>query len=465
MNPLRPSLQRRIALTLLATFVVGYFVLTYAWDFFGEAFLGGYACFHNTPVGGETCAGSFPRVAIVFVLAFLALCLAGVLWGAWKAAGGLTLPLRTAADAVRRVGPQNPGQRIAMTGGNDDLKQLADALDMALDRIVAGYEGQRRFAANASHELRTPLAVQRVLAEVAMDDPAASQDLRKLGSLLLRTNERSEKLIEGLLVLAESDRGLPAKIPVRLDELAGSVLDEYQGMAVKHGVTLRGTLAERVVPGDSVLLERLLSNLVANAIAYNVPDGRVEVTVSAEPAITVRNSGQHVPQESVPALFEPFRRLTADRTAQSGGTGLGLAIVRSITTAHNGTVRAYAHPDGGLTVEVTLPPAPQALHPAHPSPHPLPLPPPLARRPRPCPRPLTAARRPRPCPRPLTAARCPAGHVRGSLPGLHGQPIVLALIFVARTPIQSFAANHFQRKDDSGTDPAGTGTAAGRSAE
>jgi hypothetical protein len=166
----------------------------------------------------------------------------------------------------------------------------------------------------------------------------------------------------------------------------------------------------------------------------------------------VRNSGQHVPQESVPALFEPFRRLTADRTAQSGGTGLGLAIVRSITTAHNGTVRAYAHPDGGLTVEVTLPPAPQALHPAHPSPHPLALPPPLARR-------------PRPCPRPLAAARCPAGHVRGSLPFLHGQRIVLALIFVARTPIQSFAANHFQRKDDSGTDPAGTGTAAGRSAE
>jgi signal transduction histidine kinase len=368
MNPLRPSLQRRIALALLATFVIGYFSLVVAWAFFGTAFAtrpGGFYCFDS-----QTCADFSLGLSRVLVFALVALCLAGVVWGAWVAAGRLTSPLRVAADVVRRVGPQNPGQRIAMTGGDDHLKRLADELDMALDRIVAGYEGQRRFAANASHELRTPLAVQRVLAEVAMDDPAASQDLRRLGSLLLRTNERSEKLIEGLLVLAESDRGLPGKVPVRLDELAGSVLGEHQEMAAKHGVFLRQTLAERVVPGDPVLLERLLGNLVANAITYNVDGGWVEVTVTAEPAITVRNSGQHVPQEAVPALFEPFRRLTADRTGQSGSTGLGLAIVRSITTAHSGTVRAYPQAEGGLAVEVTLPEPGPGNRAARPSSHP-----------------------------------------------------------------------------------------------
>ena len=119
-----------------------------------------------------------------------------------------------------------------MDGGADDpLKKLADALDDALDRLAAGYEGQRRFAANASHELRTPLAVQRLLTEVALDDPDASQDVRHLGAHLLRANERNERLIEGLLVLAEADRGLPGLVPVRLDELAGSVIESHQ----EHG--------------------------------------------------------------------------------------------------------------------------------------------------------------------------------------------------------------------------------------
>lgn len=358
MNPLRPSLRRNITLALLAMFVIGYLVLTTAWHFAAEALAAGngIGCYDVTPLGGGTCTGGYwPTAVRVAVYALVILGLAGAGWGSWKVAGWLIRPLRAAADAVRRVGPQNPGQRIAMTGADDELKELADALDTALDRVVAGYEGQRRFAVNASHELRTPLAVQRLLAEVAMDDPAASQDLRRLGTLLLRTNERSEKLIEGLLVLAESDRGLAGKVPVRLDDVAGSVLDTYREMAVKHGVTLRQTLAERMVPGDPVLLERLVSNLVANAIAYNVVGGWVEVAVTDQPAITVRNSGQQVPQEAVPALFEPFRRLAADRTEQAGGTGLGLSIVRSITTAHSGTVRACPGTEGGLTIEVTLP--------------------------------------------------------------------------------------------------------------
>lgn len=358
MNAFRPSLRRNIMLALLAAFIIGYLVVTTAWHLVAVTLAAGsgFGCYTDTPFGGSICtAGYWPLVPQVAMYALVVLALAGAGWGSWKVAGWLIRPLRAAAGAVRQVGPQNPGQRIVMTGGGDELKELADALNTALDRVVAGYEGQRQFAVNASHELRTPLAVQRLLAEVAMDDPAASEDLRRLGTLLLRTNERSEKLIEGLLVLAESDRGLPGKIPVRLDEVAGSVLDANREMAVKHGVTLRQTLKERIVPGDPVLLERLVSNLVANAITYNVTGGWVELTVADQPAIMVRNSGQRVPQEAVPALFEPFRRLAADRTVQAGGTGLGLSIVRSITTAHGGTVRACPGAEGGLRIEVTLP--------------------------------------------------------------------------------------------------------------
>jgi signal transduction histidine kinase len=207
---------------------------------------------------------------------------------------------------------------------------MADALDDALDRLAAGYESQRRFASNASHELRTPLAVQRVLTEVAMEDPDAGQELRRLGVQLLCTNERNERLIEGLLVLAESDRGLRGKIPVQLDELAESVLDAHEELAARHGITMHRKLSERLVPGDPVLLERLITNLVANAIAYNEPGGWVEaeVAVADQPALAV---------------------------SHSGGVGLGLSIVRSIVAAHEGTVRARPRPEGGLIVEIEFP--------------------------------------------------------------------------------------------------------------
>jgi signal transduction histidine kinase len=363
---LRPTLRRRLALALAGTSIAGYiFVVIALWvllRIWSSLQSPNYSCFTPGLFSGTECGDSFsgPLDVFLVILVLAGLVLAG--WALWIVAGRLLGPLSGTADTVRQLGPQNLGQRIRMTGGADPLKNLADAIDEALDRLAAGYEGQRRFAANASHELRTPLAVQRLLTEVAMDDPAAGDDLRRLGSHLLRTNERNERLVEGLLVLAEADRGLPGMVPVRLDELAGSVVDAYQELAAKHRVSLRPVLGERVVSGDPLLLERLVGNLVANAIKYNEPGGWAEVEVAGGPgpALIVRNTGQIVPAEEMPALFEPFRRLTADRTNHGGGAGLGMSIVRSITAAHGGTVRAQPRPGGGLAVEIDMPPASSA---------------------------------------------------------------------------------------------------------
>ncbi|HEV2257074.1 MAG TPA: ATP-binding protein [Streptosporangiaceae bacterium] len=117
----------------------------------------------------------------------------------------------------------------------------------------------------------------------------------------------------------------------------------------------RQQLGPRSVPGDPALLERLITNLVANAVVYNEPGGWAEVTVGAQPAITVSNSGRHIPAEEVPGLFEPFRRLGTDRISHTGGVGLGLSIVRSIATAHHGMIHARARPEGGLTIAIDLP--------------------------------------------------------------------------------------------------------------
>jgi signal transduction histidine kinase len=293
-----------------------------------------------------------------YLVGIVAVVLIGA-WAWWLLAGRTLRPLSETVQTVRQLGPESLRQRIRMTGSADVLKELADALDDALDRLAAGYEGQRRFAANASHELRTPLAVQRLLTEVAMDDPHAGEDLHRLGAQLIRVNERNERLVEGLLVLAESDRGVPGKVPVQLDQVAASVLDAHADMAGKHDVHLHRSIAERQMSGDPLLLERLIGNLVTNAILYNVPGGWVEVEVLAEtdrgPAMSVRNTGQVVPAESVAALFEPFRRLSADRTNHSGGAGLGMSIARSITTAHGGTIRARPRSEGGRIVDIELP--------------------------------------------------------------------------------------------------------------
>ncbi|MEO3819289.1 HAMP domain-containing sensor histidine kinase [Plantactinospora sp. B24E8] len=263
-------------------------------------------------------------------------------------------PVRVLTESISHVGPQNLGYRVRATG-RDELGQLSGAIDQMMERIAAGYEGQRRFAANASHELRTPLAVQRTLIEVGMAQPLTNDQVELLTAQLLQTNERNERLIEGLLALSESDQGLRARNPERLDEIAAEVVAAYQERARAAEVTLTGQLVPRVVVGERVLLERLVTNLVENAIKYNRPGGTVHVTVAAVPALTVVNTGPPVPAEAVAGLFEPFRRLSGDRLAHGGGAGLGLTIARSITQAHDGVISAVPAGPEGLRVEVRLP--------------------------------------------------------------------------------------------------------------
>ncbi|WP_156096494.1 sensor histidine kinase [Amycolatopsis jejuensis] len=296
----------------------------------------------SNPVG--TIWWFLPLVAVV-VLAVLA----------WRPVVSWVLrPLPDLAATIDQLGPQNLGQRMPVEQTDGELRVLATAVNGMLDRVAVGFEGQRRFAANASHELRTPLAVQRTLAEVAMVT-GGGDEVQRLAAQLLVVNERNEQLIEGLLVLAEADRGLPGTVPVRLDELVDTVLARYAEQLATRELTLRHASAERVVPGDPVLLERLVANLVHNAIKYNHSGGWVEVTVGGEPALSVGNSGERVPAESVESLFQPFRRLTADRMNHRDGAGLGLSIVRSIAAAHCGRVSAAPVEGGGLKVDVVLP--------------------------------------------------------------------------------------------------------------
>lgn len=268
----------------------------------------------------------------------------------WMVAGRVLKPLQAITSAAHRLEATGLDQRIALDGPDDELKEPADTFDGMLDRLASAFDSRQRFVANASHELRTPLAIQRTLVEVAM---VTRPEVRDLGLRLLAANERSERLIEGLLLLARGDGGLAARTRVRVDLVAAEEVAACGPLAAEHGVRMTTALDPLTVLGDRVLLAHLVSNPVRNAVLHNVRGGTVRV--SSGDSLVVVNTGEVITADQVPALFEPFRGLRADRTAGAKGSGLGLSIVRSTATAHHGEVTASPNPGGGLRVELVLP--------------------------------------------------------------------------------------------------------------
>lgn len=269
----------------------------------------------------------------------------------WLMAERALRPLARITETARRVAGRSLHERIALDGPQDEIKELADTFDSMLERLDRAFDSQRLFVGNASHELRTPLAINRTLIEVTLGRPDVPAEVRVLGDALLAVNGRQERLLDGLLTLARSEQELTVWERVDLAEVAGHVLDRTP----LDTLTLRRALEPAPTTGDPVLLERVVQNLVQNAVAYNVPDGWVEVRTDAG-GITVSNTGPVVPPYDVPSLFEPFRRLR-DRVGSATGTGLGLSIVRSVAHAHGGSATAVPRDGGGLVVRVTLPAA------------------------------------------------------------------------------------------------------------
>ncbi|MEV7791322.1 HAMP domain-containing sensor histidine kinase [Streptomyces sp. NPDC087512] len=292
------------------------------------------------------------------LLALLGLAVIAFAFG-YAMAGRVLSPLGRITRTARAVAGSDLSRRIELDGPDDELKELADTFDDMLERLQRAFTAQQRFVGNASHELRTPLAINRTLLEVHLSDPNAPVELQQLGKTLLATNERSEQLVEGLLLLARSDNQIVERKPVDLAEVAGQAIDQVHAEAEEKRVLIKGERRPAVVQGNGVLLERIALNLVQNAVRYNVPqDGWVEVTTTVEngqAVLVVTNTGPIVPAYEIDNLFEPFRRLRTERTGSDKGVGLGLSIVRSVARAHGGHIYAQPREGGGLVMRVTLP--------------------------------------------------------------------------------------------------------------
>jgi signal transduction histidine kinase len=277
-------------------------------------------------------------------------------------------PLNRVTEAAERLSESTLHERIALRGPNDEVKRLADTFDAMLDRLHRVFEAQRRFIANASHELRTPLAINRTVLEVSLEEPEASPDLKAMARALLATNARYERLIEGLLLLAQSEQEPAVRRAVDLRPVVLTALEQLDMQPRSRKVTVHHDLEPAVAQGDPLLLERCVYNLLENAVKYNVRGGAVWVTVRAagtgegaaagaggQVTVSVENTGPLVSPHEVDDLFEPFHRTQGERVRSSQGAGLGLSIVRAIVTVHGGSVEARARPEGGLAVTVRLP--------------------------------------------------------------------------------------------------------------
>jgi len=275
----------------------------------------------------------------------------------WFVSGRVLRPVRAITETARRASDQHLGERLALTGARDELKELADTFDDMLERLDLAFSAQRRFVANASHELRTPLTVMRTAIDVALAKPnKTTHQLEDMAARVRRSIDRAENMIEALLVLAISDQGVTSRELLDLSAVAEDALELAGPGITRLGLTVETDLAPAETTGDQQLIERMVWNLVDNAVRHNEPGGWIRVATARCPGgavLRIANSGTLVPDEAVPTLVEPFRRIKGPGS-HGDGAGLGLSIAQSVSTAHGALLDVRSQPEGGLSISVVL---------------------------------------------------------------------------------------------------------------
>ena len=283
----------------------------------------------------------------------------------WIVAGRVLRPLRAMTATARRISEDNLHERLAVPGPGDELKDLGDTIDGLLGRLEDAFTAQRQFVSYASHELRTPLTLARTLLEMTLSDPRPTiAGFRKTCEEVLAAGDQQERLIEALLTLARSQRGLDHREPVDLAVIVREVLRAHEPDAAHCGLEMTASMSTAPLLGDASLLERLAGNLIENALRYNVPHGRLDIQVAvsgAHPTLIISNTGPAIPATQTSRLLQPFQRLSARRSADDEGLGLGLSIVAAIAKAHRATLSARPGQRGGLDIEIRFPAAATGL--------------------------------------------------------------------------------------------------------
>ena len=253
--------------------------------------------------------------------------------------------MRSITEAARRASELRLGQRLALTGPDDEFKQLADTFDVMLERLDAAFTSQKRFVANAAHELRTPLTAMRTAIEVTLSKPTRTpEQLEAMAARVKRSVERAEATVEALLTLATSEVGPTAQDAIDLATAAEDALDATHAAIDQRHIKVDAALEPALARGDRVLLERMIANLVENAVRHNNPGGWIGIRTiqQGESAVfEIANTGPSVPAEQIPTLFEPFARPSSASTppTASGSASRSPARSPALTTPRSPPAR------------------------------------------------------------------------------------------------------------------------------
>ncbi|MDT8436327.1 MAG: ATP-binding protein [Gemmatimonadota bacterium] len=289
-------------------------------------------------------------VFLVSVVSFL---------GSWWLADKTVRPVNEIIAQAGGIRGVTPGQRISAYAETREFASLVRVLNTMLARIDEAFEAQRRFTADASHELRSPLTALRGELELALRRKRTDEEYRRAIASALEEATRLSQVTADLLTLARSDAGV---ITLRLEtvdlgERIGAAIDRLRGRIAEKSVTVRvSNQGGATGLYDSQLMDRLIWNLLDNAVKYCDAGGTIDVSISTTEAgldLEVVDTGPGIPEEALARVFERFSR--ADDTRSAEGTGLGLSIVRAIATAHGGDVVAANRNGRGAIFRVRLP--------------------------------------------------------------------------------------------------------------
>ena len=312
----------------------------------------------NNAYAAATRSDAVSHIVTGSVIAAALLIPAAALLG-WLLARRALRPVRAITGAAHRVSANQLSERLAIAGPRDEITELATTFDAMMDRLEHAFDAQRRFVANASHELRTPLAVAGTAVDVVLAKPdRRPEQLEAMATDVRTAVGQAERVVESLLALTRSQHLDHRRDDVDLAALAEDALDARAAQIAQRGLTVSAQLADATAVGDSALLERLVGNLIDNAVRHNGPGGQIEVRTGhsdGHAELEVANSGGVIAPDRVAALVEPFQRL--DGRARNGdtGLGLGLTIVKAVADAHDATLASDAQPSGGLRVLFRLP--------------------------------------------------------------------------------------------------------------
>jgi two-component system, OmpR family, sensor kinase len=283
--------------------------------------------------------------------------------GGWYVAAQSLRPIAAMSVTAASIADLKLNERIDTRDTASELGQLGGVLNKTFDRLQGLFEKQTQFTADASHELRTPVSVILAQTQLALSKERSPEAYREALGSCLRAASRMKSLIDHLLILARLDVAKQAfqGQPLSLDVIVADTCDLLRTLAESHQVTLDSQIEHVSISGERNQLTQVITNLINNAVRYNRPQGHVSVelkVVNGMAQLVVRDTGQGIPAENLPYVFDRFYRVDKVRSRNDGGSGLGLSICKEIVEAHGGTIQVTSELDVGTEFIVRFPTLP-----------------------------------------------------------------------------------------------------------